>query len=229
MQFQDVNMKDFEGRAPALYKRLTRMSQTQLMRTYFNNKFCTVDGEYHVDMCIEKQTRYLGLVKPTDGYYYNDDGLHNVKYQASLPTPAQIEKELAKLSAFGIVEALDLSVCLIMYKTNVGGSLDLFKARCGKGTPRSNMNSNGYQQLKNNRSTRSADLYKKLRRTNPSIVRLMEFSYRSDIVLYNIAVNRFIREVRVMSKQTGIHFDVPPSLLATARKLPAKVTDTRRS
>jgi hypothetical protein len=218
-------MEDLQDRTPKLYKRLKKMPQEQLMRDYFKNKFCIADGEYRPDWCIEKQTRFLGLIKPADGYYFNDEGLKNVTYQATLPTAAQIETELAKLSAFGIVEALDVSVCLIIYKTQAGGSLGLFKSRCGKGVT-SNKRTGGHnnerdesKQHEDNRSSKSAELYNKIRQNNLSMVKLIEFSHRSDSVLYNVAANKFIRDVRAMSKETGIRFDIPPSVLAAARPL----------
>jgi hypothetical protein len=159
--------------------------------------------------------------------------LKNVTHQVTQPTAAQIETELSKLSAFGIVEALDVSVCLIIYKTKAGGGLELFKSRCGKGVI-SNKRTGGHNnegeqeeeggageekeeddddddeeeeeggggereageeeggageegrekskqlEFEDKRSSKSAKLCNKMRQTNPSMIKLIEFSHRSD-------------------------------------------------
>jgi hypothetical protein len=209
VQFRTVNIEDIKELSPSLFSALKSLPAEQLMTYYFSNKLCNFAGVC-MDWCNNKQSRYLGVIKAS---------------ASAQPSKATLRATLSKLSSFGIAEAFDLSICLILYKTKVAGSLVTFNAKCAKGlrlngtgTER-DANAKGHLGKTDNKSQRSEALYHRLRKSkagrwsNPALMHLIERSHSVDIMLYNIAVEVFIAEVRAMSKSTGLAFDIPPCLL----------------
>ena len=200
VQVADVDCKD-EGDEDTRAACNKFTDPTRLFQAFLDGKLCYVRPA----LCNNKQSLFAGA----SSFTVQPSG---AAVAAGNCSAARLDAALVPLDVVGIVEAFDVSVCLVAHVLRLTKVFDHI-CRRAQGTGGAAVHA-----ATRNNVARKSKLLLDLVRANATLLGRVRRAHAVDELLYRHAVARFVADVGRMSRETGVAFELPTSLQRIARQ-----------